>query len=59
MRVHGEELWVHVEDPTLGGALDAHGGEASLDGLEGGEGAGAEIWVLVEGLLGIDVEVGF
>lgn len=59
VRVHSEELRVHVEDPTESRALDAHGGEAVLDGLEGGYRAGAEIWVELEGFLGIDVEVGF
>lgn len=57
VRVHGEELRVHVQDPAQGGALDAHGGEAALHGLEGGEGAGPEIRVLLEGFLGIDVQV--
>lgn len=57
--VGGEELRVHIEDAAHGGALDAHGGEAVLDGDDGGEGAGAEVGVFEEGFLGIYVEVGF
>lgn len=55
--VGGEELRVHVEDAAEGRAVDAEGGEAALDGDEGGEWGGAEVWVQSEGLLGVDVEV--
>lgn len=47
----------HVEDSAHGGARDAHGGEAVFDGFEVGDGGGAEFGVLVEGFLGIYVEV--
>lgn len=43
--IGGEELGMHVEDAADGGALDAHGGEAVLDGLDGGERGGAEVGV--------------
>lgn len=49
VRIGGEELRVHVENPSGGGALDAHGGEAFGDGEEGGDGGAAEVGVFVEG----------
>lgn len=55
--IAGEELGVHVEDPAQSRALDAHGGEAALDGLDGRERGGPEIGVQTEGLVGVDVEV--
>lgn len=54
--VGGEELGEHVEDATEGGAGDAEGGKAGLDGAEGGERGRAEVGVVAEGLLGVDVE---
>lgn len=53
-----KELRVHVEDAPEGGAGKAEGGEAFLDGVEGGNGARPEVRVFTEGLLGIDVEAG-
>lgn len=47
---------MHVEDAADGGAVKAHGGEAVLDGIEGGERSGTEIWVLREGFVGINFE---
>lgn len=57
VRVGGEELRVHVEDATQGRASEAKRREAVLDGEEGGEWSGTEIWVELESFAGIDVEV--
>ena len=54
--VGGEELRVHVEDAAEGRAANAEGGKAALDGDEGGEWGGAEVWVQLEGLVGVDIE---
>lgn len=55
--VAGEEVGVHSEDAGHVEAVDGEGGEASLDGEEGGEGGGAEARVLGEGFEGVNSEV--
>lgn len=57
VRIGGEELGVHVENAADGGEFEAHRGEASSDGVEGGDGSRTDVRVYVEDFGGVYFEV--